>query len=208
MNQKPKIIYILVILWIIIGVLFIGTAISRTLSTLDSLDIMGKSAPDKFTASIIFSYVSYTILLIIIIILSFLLAYESYIKKDLFWLIGLMLSSFLITFVINAINIIGAGIIAENLFQMFNSFEYIAYILLIFLVPCQIFLLTRPEVKVYFGKSVVQTKEREIRTFDKTITKTIECPSCGETQKIQGVLGESVEVTCKKCNKKGFHQFR
>ena len=42
----------------------------------------------------------------------------------------------------------------------------------------------------------------------KTITKTIKCPACGETQKVQGVLGERVEVTCKKCNGKGVLHFR
>ena len=134
MNQKPKIIYILVILWIIIGVLFIGIAISRTLDTLHFLDSASRGGSDKFTTAITFQYIIYTILFIIIIILSFLLAYESFIKKDLFWLIGLMFSSFLIYFVFQAIYFIGSGIIAENIVQMLNSFDYIAYMLLIFLL--------------------------------------------------------------------------
>ena len=160
MNQKPKIIYILVILWIIIGVLFIGVAISRTLDTMRFLGFSSRGGSDEFTTAIIFQYIIYTILFVIIIILSFLLSYESFIKKELFWLIGLMFSSFLLYFVFQAIYFIGSGIIAENMVQMLNSFDYIAYILLIFLVPCQIFLLTRPEVKVYFGKRIVQNKER------------------------------------------------
>ena len=59
MSQKPKIIYILIIMWIVIGVLFIGIAVERTLDTLDQLDMLSRGGPDKFTTAIIFSYVSY-----------------------------------------------------------------------------------------------------------------------------------------------------
>ena len=57
-------------------------------------------------------------------------------------------------------------------------------------------------------QTVVQTKEREIETSDKMITKTIKCPTCGETQEVQGVLGERVKFTCKKCNGEGVFHFR
>lgn len=40
------------------------------------------------------------------------------------------------------------------------------------------------------------------------ITKTIKCPSCGETKQVQGRIGDRVMVTCSKCNSKGFFQFR
>jgi DNA-directed RNA polymerase subunit RPC12/RpoP len=92
---------------------------------------------------------------------------------------------------------------------MFDAnFHHFAYIFFIFLAPCQIFLLMRPEVKLYFGKGIVQTKDREIYTFNKMTTKTIKCPDCGKIQEVQGILGERVEVTCKKCNSKGFVNFR
>ena len=153
MNQKPKIIYILVILWIAIGVLFIGTAVKRTLDYQDYLDSTSAFGMDSFTTIMTFSYVLYTILFIIIIALSFLLAYGSFMKKSWSWVIGLMLSSFLIYFVFQAISLIGSGIIMENLDQMFNHFEYVANVVMIFLVPCLLALLTRPTVKTYFGKT-------------------------------------------------------
>ena len=155
MNQKPKIIYILVILWIAIGVLFIGTAVKRTLDYLDYLDLTDASAMGQFTftTAMTFSYVLYTILFIIIVTLSFLLAYGSFIKKSRSWLIGIILSSFLIFFVFQAIYLIGGGIIMENLDQMFNNFEYVAYVLMLFFVPCLMVILTRPVVKAYFGKT-------------------------------------------------------
>jgi len=153
MNQKPKIIYILVILWIAIGVLFIGTAVTRTLNHLDYLDSIGASAMGQFTTTMTFSYVLYTILFIIIVTLSFLLAYGSFIKKSQSWLIGIILSSFLLFFVFQAIYLIGIGVIMENLDQMFNNFEYVAYVLMLFFVPCLMVILTRPVVKAYFGKT-------------------------------------------------------
>ena len=155
MNQKPKIIYILVILWIVIGVLFIGMAVKRTLDHLDYLDLTSASAfgRDYFTTIMTFSYVLYTILFIIIIALSFILACGTFIKKSWSWLIGIMLSSFLAFFAFSAIYLIGAGVITEHLDQMFNNFESVVYILMLFFVPCLMVLLTRPVVKAYFGKT-------------------------------------------------------
>jgi len=153
MNQKPKIIYILVILWIVIGVLFLGAAVKRTLDHLDYLDTTSAFGMDYFTTITTFSYVLYTILFIIIIVLSFILAYGTFIKKSWSWLIGIMLSSFLAFFAFLAIYLIGAGVIMENLDQVFNNFEFVAYILMLFFVPCLMVLLTRPGVKAYFGKT-------------------------------------------------------
>jgi hypothetical protein len=208
MVRKPNIIYLLVILWIIIGVIFIGIAISSTQETLDFIDSFG-NYEDEFSTLVVYSLVSSLILYIICIILSFLLAYGTFIKKELFWLIGLMFSSFLLYFVFSAINLIGGGIIRGSIGRMFDTdFHNFALIFFIFLAPCQIFFLTRPEVKSYFGKGIVQTKDREIYTFNKMTTKTIKCPDCGKIQEVQGILGERVEVTCKKCNSKGFVNFR
>ena len=95
MIQKPNIIYLLVILWIIIGVIFIGIAISSTQENLDFIDSFG-NYEDEFSTMVVYSLISSLILFIICIILSFLLAYGTFIKKELFWLIGLMFSSFLL----------------------------------------------------------------------------------------------------------------
>ena len=57
---------------------------------------------------------------------------------------------------------------------------------------------------VVIFKTPVPTEEKK----RKEITKTIKCPSCGETTKIYGVPGERVTVICPKCNTKGFFQFR
>lgn len=57
---------------------------------------------------------------------------------------------------------------------------------------------------VVIYKTPVPTEEKQ----REKIIKTIKCPSCGETQEVQGVLGERVEVTCKKCNGKGVFHFR
>lgn len=214
MNQKPKIIYILIILWIVIGVLVFGIAVKRTLDHLDSIDSISEvpndSLPtmnDSITTYVTFSYVMYTILYTIIIVLSFILAYGTFIKKSWSWDISIMLSAFLTYFVFTAIFLIGSGVIMGQLDQIFNNFESVANILMLFFVPCLIVLLTRPEVKAYLGKRIVQTREREIKTFNKMTTKTIKCPACGEIQEVQGVLGEGVEVTCKKCNVKGVFKF-
>jgi len=140
-------------LWIVIGVLFLGVAVKRTLDHLDYLDSTSAFGMDSFFTTITtYSYVLYTILFIIIIVLSFILAYGTFIKKSWSWLIGIMLSSFLAFFAFTAIYFIGYGVIMENLDQMFNNFESVAYIWMLFFVPCLMVFLTRPEVKAYFGK--------------------------------------------------------
>ena len=135
MNQKPATIYILVIVWIIIGMLFLG----RTISLLEYFGFYG------------FYFTTFTgiIVNIICIILSFLLAYGTYTKKELFWLIGMMFSSFLFYLVLQGINSIGMILRFSN---VFSFFYYVAPIFFIFLVPCLLFLLTKSEVKIYFGK--------------------------------------------------------
>jgi len=154
MTEKSKIIYILVILWIVIGVLFIGTAVQKISEYLNVIDSFGGfGSPDDITKSMTFSYVVYTTQFIIIIALSFILAYSSFRKKSQSWLIGIILSSFLIHFVVQAIYFIGFAIIRENFGLIFSNFEYITYMLMLFIVPCVIFILTRPKVKEYFGKT-------------------------------------------------------
>jgi hypothetical protein len=207
MNQKPNNIYILETMWIIIGVLFILITINSLLDFLRSRPIFD-GINGYFTATVNFSFIYYILLSIFLSIISFLIAYKFFIKKDLFWLIGLMFSSFLMYYAINGIHYIGLGIVSGKTAQIFSDLDIIVPMIFIFLIPCQIFLLFRSDVKVYFGKKVEDNKEKEIKTVNKMITKTIECPVCKENIEVQGISGERVEITCKKCKSKGFFNFR
>ena len=57
-------------------------------------------------------------------------------------------------------------------------------------------------------QTVAQTEKVEAETFEKSITKTIKCPSCAEIKEVHGVLGERLEIACSKCDQKGVVQFR
>lgn len=153
-NEKPIIIYILVTMWIVIGVSTIGIVAHRTSTFWDYIESLDRvNMPDNITNAMTFNYVFFIILFTIIIIISFLLAYSSFMKKSYSWLIGLMFSSFLIYFVIQVISSIGLFVIYGKFDVLFNNLEYIVYIFMLFIVPIVIFIHTRPKVNLYFGKT-------------------------------------------------------
>ena len=166
MEQKPKLVYLLIILWIIVGVLFLGIFISQIMSHLDYLESV-RSYPvpmDKFMAQINFSYISYEVLYLIIIIFAFILAYGAYFNKKWCWLIGIMYTSALTFNVYMAIVMIGTFIIIGSFASMPN-FQIIALISMIFFVPCLQFILTKPEVKIYFEKSQTPSQYPVYRNY-------------------------------------------
>ncbi len=159
MEQKPNLVYILIILWVVIGILFLGLLITYMTNYLDQIGSMG-GAPlgdSQWQTMMNFSFAMYFILFLSITAFSFLLAYGSYMKKNWSWLIGIMTASFLGFFIFLGIQSIGTLIIMDYSDQIFSttysSYQYISYILLIFLVPCMLFIIIRPEVKTYFGKT-------------------------------------------------------
>jgi len=151
-SKRSILIYVLVTLWIVIGILFIGTVFQRTSEYFDNIVSFSRHMGSDFIDYTTFYYVIFLILFVIIITFSFLLALCTFIKKNRFWLIGLMFSSFLLYFGFQAIYFIGFLIISEKSDQFFRSFEYITYICMLIIVPLVILILTRPEVKAYFGK--------------------------------------------------------
>lgn len=64
-----------------------------------------------------------------------------------------------------------------------------------------------PECGERFSK-IGEIKKKTEEEKRKELTKTIKCPSCGETSQIQGSMGARITVICPKCNTKGFFQFR
>jgi hypothetical protein len=151
-NGRSIFIDILVALWIIIGFLFICTAFQRTSDYLKMIGGIIRFGEGFFATEWLFHWAFFTIIFILIIILSFLLAYGSIMKKTQSWLIGIMLSSFLIYFGLQGILILGLTIISEDYGDAFLNLEFYANILIAFISPILIFILTRPEVKAYFGK--------------------------------------------------------
>jgi len=156
MNGKPSLVYVLIILWILVGILFAGTLIKRTTDHLDYLEqTEGYSSyfDDSFNTLQNFSFYLYALLFIAIIIISCLLVYGMLLDKKWSWLISIMLTSFLGMFLFMGIYMIGAASIMENFSEYFENFEFITYLLMIFIVPILLFILMRPEVKSHFGKN-------------------------------------------------------
>jgi hypothetical protein len=157
MEQKPMLSYILIVMWIVVGILFFCQIIAYSINYFDQLDSVGSLSGSQFEAQMSYSYLTYMILYLIIVIFSFLLAYGTFMKKSGSWLIGLMLSSFLAFYAYLGIQSIGMYIIMDYLDNIFataySSISFITFILMIVFVPCLILILTRPNIKAYFGKT-------------------------------------------------------
>ena len=151
--KRSILVYFLVTLWIVIGVLFIGAIYHKYSEYSDYIGMYDRfGGPNSFTNAMTFNYIAFIILFIIVITIAFLLAFFTFIKKSQSWLLGLMFSSFLLYFAFQAIHFIGFGVISGNLHQFSRSFEYITYMCMLIISPLVILILTRPEVKAYFGK--------------------------------------------------------
>jgi hypothetical protein len=146
MEQKTNLIYVLTALWIIIGVLFLGSLITY-----------GSYFFDSNFSPMFFSSAAYFILLLFITMIAFVLTYGTFTKKSWSWLIGIMFSSFLGFHAYQGVMIIGNTIMMGNIDGIFRTpysgFQYVTFFLTIFFVPILLFILTRPTVKAYFGKT-------------------------------------------------------
>jgi len=151
--------YVLFVLWIVVGIIFIGYFIVHSLNYLDQMDTISGSAfgSSQWDVQMTYSYVTYMVLYLIITVFAFLLAYGTFFKKPWAWLTGIMLSSFLGFFAYVGIQAIGIYVIMDywdNLFStLYSSLTFISYIAMIIVVPCLLFVLLRPDIKAYFGKT-------------------------------------------------------
>jgi len=144
--------------------------------------------------------------------------YEWDITPEAGWLFGMTFALCIIFFVIWFIIFIAIAIWVYKDAEKRGSSGALWLIIVIItgIIGIIIWLIIRPKKIMIVDESgraikqqtIVQTKEREIETFDKMITKTIKCPACGETQEVQGILGERGKVTCKKCNSEVVFYFR
>ncbi|KYK20137.1 hypothetical protein AYK21_01580 [Thermoplasmatales archaeon SG8-52-2] len=128
--ERSAFIEILAALWIIIGFLFICIAFQRTSDYLDLTGGIIRSGEGYFLSEMLFHWAFFTIIFILIIILSFLLAYGSLMKKTRSWLIGIMLSSFLTYFGLYGILILGLTVISEDYGDALLNLEFYASILI------------------------------------------------------------------------------
>jgi hypothetical protein len=220
MEKKPAFVYILIGLWATIGVFFIIMLVVHTTYYLDAIASYNRFSlgPSDYVGYMTFMLIIQIILYLFIVICSYIITYGTFVKKSWSWLLGIILSSFLGFYIFQGIQSIGLFIIMGNFGQVFSNlytgFQVILFILLMFFIPIILFIMTRPYVRNYFiisstiSQQPVVTKENETGAFKRMISKIIECPYCGETQEVQGILGEKATVTCKKCKTMGVFHFR
>lgn len=152
MKQKPKHVFGVILLWIIIALLFLGSAITRIIDLFDyydsnsGFDSVGGSMSNLMT----FTYGIYIILFFIIAVLSLLMAYGAIFCKGKLWLPSVISVSFLGFFIFQALYILGVGLMRESVVEIFENFESVTYVLLLIFVPVLLFLLTRPVVESYY----------------------------------------------------------
>lgn len=158
MEKKPAFVYILIGLWITIGVLFLIMLVIHTTYYIDQIATYSGGSFDEsnFAVVMIFNLILQFLLFLFIVICSYIIAYGTFMKKSWSWLFGIILSSFLGFYIYRGIQLIGYSIIMRNFDQIFShiyiGFQFILYVLIIFLIPSLLFILTRPYVKTYFKK--------------------------------------------------------
>ena len=151
--------YILIVMWIVVGVVFLCYMIAHTLNYLDQLDSMSSSflMSSGWDAYMNYYFATAFILYLGITIFAFLLAYGTFLKKSWSWLIGIMLSSFLGFFAYTGIQTIGTYFFMDRwdtaFSSLYSALAIISYIVMIIVVPCLLFILLRHEIKAYFGKT-------------------------------------------------------
>lgn len=161
MEKKPVLIYILISLWIIIGILFLCVLITWTQYYFEQIESTSSSPfrGSQWDAMQNFSFILQFFRDLFIVVFAFLLAYGTFIKKSWSRLVGIMISSFFGFFIYLGIQYLGTAIIMDSFDQMFLNtyfnFLFITYLLMIFFVPCLLFILTRPNVKAYFEKTEI-----------------------------------------------------
>jgi len=158
MEQKPYLVYILIILWIVIGILFLGCLITYTTDYFDQLESRSDFHFDsKWDTMMDFSFAISFLLFLFIVVFSFLLVYWIFTRKSWAWLLGIMISSFLGLYIYSGIQSIGYLIIMDYFDRMFDTayftFQYVTYFVMIFFVPLLLIIFTRPQIKTYFGKT-------------------------------------------------------
>ena len=155
MDAKPRLVYILMILWIIIAILFAGNLIEATTDYLDyreETDQHPSYSWHDLDMHQYFYFIMYALLFTVIIFVSCLLIYGMFFDKRWSWLIGTIFASFLIMFVFHGLYSFGSAIIGDYLDYYFEIFRFITNLLMIFIVPILLFILMRPEVKSHFEK--------------------------------------------------------
>ena len=121
MEKKPVLIYILITLWIIIGILFLGILITWTQYYFEQIESTSSSSFRGFQWGTMqnFSFILQFFLDLFIVVFAFLLAYGTFIKKSWSRLVGIMISSFFGFFIYLGIQYLGTAIIMDIFDQMF-----------------------------------------------------------------------------------------
>jgi len=154
MEQKPKQIWMLIILCLIISVLFIISAVQVASYYSDTISIFENDILNMFEYlrnATVFHYVVHMLFLLIAIIGAFLIALGTFYMKKWTWIIGMIYSSVLVVFFsYNVMEFLGPAILRGDLDSIFANIVYVIFIILPFLGLSGIILLTRFPVKNYF----------------------------------------------------------
>ena len=150
MEQRPKLINILIVLWILIGILFISEAMyvveNYLCSTVPDVFDMVVQYIDLFAINIAFT--------ILLSIFSVVLAYGAFKKKSWTWLVGLMFAAYILILSIHESALSVSGLIFGILGDIAYSYtNLILPLCLTVLAALVIYLSMKPSVKAYFGKS-------------------------------------------------------
>jgi len=154
MEKKPKMVILLFALWLIIGFLFLGLFVSQLMSYWSYLEISAESSflMSGITSSVTYSYILFDILFLGIAIFAYILVDAAYYGKKWCWLAGIIYTSALAYTAFTGLYVI-ILIISAGLYAILVSYQVIVYICMLFLVPATLYVLLKPEIRSYFGKT-------------------------------------------------------
>lgn len=157
MEEKHENIYILFSLWLTISFLLLGLFVYQVYAYSEYLNFSG-GFRSSFAASITFSQIWALIFSLILVVLSFLLVYGTYVRRGWGWIGGLMFSPYILLFYGNsAVILVGTLLLSGNYEVYFNNVYTVIYVIATIVLPFLaffvVYLLFRPQIKTYFGKT-------------------------------------------------------
>jgi len=155
MNSKPKLLYLLILLWIIFGIIFIylGTSslsIALYIISPESINQLNLEDSEWIQSLMFFGTFFLTTTMLVFGSIFVIFSYETYQRKTWVWNAGVIISTI---FIVVFSFMLGSLMITSLMFMNQTIIQALIIIMIAFLTDLGIiFLITRPNIKAYFEK--------------------------------------------------------
>ena len=154
MSEKPKLLYLLIILWITFGIIFIYLGYSSLTIALyvvspENFAQIGLEETEWIQALMFFGTLMVTTTMIVFGSIFILFSYETYRRRTWAWNAGVIISTI---FIVVFSFMLGSLMMTSLMFMNETIIQALVIIMIAFLTDLGIiFMITRPNIKAYFG---------------------------------------------------------